>query len=137
MDNHTLKKHLNVRIIVVMTIVLIIAAIHWFRLGIYLSGDLHDYYYGYASDIMIPFAAYFFLSLNEIRFRFLQKWYITALIVFGAMTFSEVMQYFGIYFFGDTFDWIDILMFGVGVCVALGLDTFLLKKFVPYWNYKL
>ncbi len=119
-----------------MAIVFIIAAIHWFRLGSYLNGDLHDYYYSYASDIMIPFAAYFLLSLNEIQFKFLQKWYMKAFIVFGIMTFSEVMQYFGIYFFGDTFDGVDILMFGVGVYIAFGLDTILLKKYVPYWNYK-
>lgn len=135
MDDHSIKKYQTTRTIVVVIVVLVIAAIHWFRLGSYLSGDWHDYYYSYASDIMIPFAVYFLLSLNEVRFRFLQKWYIKALIVFGIITFSEIMQYFGIYFFGDTFDWVDILMFGVGVCIALGLDTFLFKKFVPYWDY--
>ena len=137
MDDYSFNKTLTNRTIVVVIVVMVIAAIHWFRLGSYLHGDWHDYYYSYASDIMIPFAVYFSLSLNEIRFRFLQKWHIKALIVFGIMTFSEIMQYFGIYFFGNTFDGVDIIMFGFGACIALGLDIFLLKKFVPYWNYKL
>lgn len=136
MDNHPFTKHQVVRVIVVISIMFVIAIIHIFRLGSYFKGDLRACYYAYASDIMIPFAAYFLLSLNEIQFRFLQKWYIKALTVFAVMTFSEIMQYFGIYFFGDTFDWLDILMFGIGVSIAVCFDTFVLKKLIPFWNYK-
>ena len=135
MNNNSSIKHQIVRTVVVMSIILIIAAIHIFRLGSYLNGNLQAYYYGYASDVMIPFGVYFLLCLNEIHIQFLRKWYVKALIVFGAMSFSEIMQYFGIYFFGDTFDWLDILMFAIGVCVAVCFDNFLLKKFVPNWKY--
>lgn len=82
----------------------IIGLIHIFRIGSYLNGNLYINYYSYASDLIIPFGAYFLLSIIEIRHRFLQKWYAKALIIFGLMTFSEIMQLFGVYFFGVTFD---------------------------------
>lgn len=136
MDNHSFKKHQTVRTIVVLGIMFIIAAIHLFRVGSYLKGNLHAYYYAYASDVMIPFAAYFLLCLNDIHIRILLKWYVKALIVFVVMTFSEIMQYFGIYFFGDTFDALDILMFGIGICTAVCIDKYLFERFVPYWSHK-
>ena len=136
MAYHSFKKRQTVRAIVVLSIMLIIAAIHLFRVGSYLKENLRDYYYAYASDVMIPFAVYFLLCLNDIHIRFLKKWYVKALIVFGVMTFSEIMQYFGIYFFGDTFDLLDIAMFGIGICIAVCVDRYLFERLVPYWKYE-
>ena len=113
----------------------ILAAIHAVRIGSYLNGDLYIYYYSFASDLMIPFGAYFLLSLNEIQIRFLQKWYVKVIIVFSVMTFSEIMQHFGFYFFGDTFDWIDILMFAIGAFIAALVDKQIFERFVPLWKY--
>ena len=64
----------------------------------------------YASDLMLPFGAYFLLSMNELHLGFLRKWHVKALIVFSVMTFSEILQLFGVYFFGGTFDMVDILI---------------------------
>lgn len=125
----------TVRVIVVVSIMLTLAAIHWFRIGSYLSGDLYINYYSYASDLMLPFGAYFLLSLNEIQLKFLRKWYVKILIVFSVMTFSEIMQLFGIYFFGVTFDLIDILMYGIGAFIAAFLDKQILERFIPFWKY--
>ncbi|MBO0341969.1 hypothetical protein [Flagellimonas profundi] len=116
-------------------ILLTIAAIHAFRVGSYLSGNAYKYYYSFASDIMIPFAAYFSLWMNEIQFRFLRKWYIKVIICFCVMTFSEIMQYFGIYFFGSTFDWIDILMYALGSLTAAFLDKQILERLMPFLKY--
>jgi len=126
---------LKTRVILVVSIMLILAAIHGFRIGSYLKGDLYIYYYSFASDLMIPFGAYFLLCLNEIQLRFLQKWYVKVIIVFSVMTFSEIMQYFGIYFFGDTFDWIDIAMFGIGAFIAAFVDKQIFEKLVPSWKF--
>ncbi len=49
-----------------------------------------------------------------------------ALIVFGLTTFTEIMQSFGVYLLGVTFDIVDILMFGIGVLIAV----FLTNKFL-------
>ena len=114
---------------------LLIALMHGFRLGQLLSGDLYNLYYSYASDLVLPFGAYFLLCMNEIKIRFIRKWYVKAIIVFAAMTFSEVMQAFDIYFFGVTFDYLDILMFGIGTFFAVIFDKLILEKFVANWSY--
>lgn len=102
MDNLDVKRNLTVRIIVGVCIMLILAAIHFFRPGSYLSGKLYIYYYSYASDIMLPFGSYFLLGMNEIQLRFLRKWYIKVIIVISVMSFSEILQLFGVYLFGNT-----------------------------------
>jgi hypothetical protein len=120
--------------VVGVTIMLIIGAIHAFRFGSYLNGDVYILYYSYASDIIVPFGFYFVLSMNEIQIRFLQQWYAKAFIVFGLATFTEIMQIFGFYVLGVTFDIFDILMFGIGVALAVLLDKKVFERFVPYWK---
>lgn len=130
-----ITKNQRIRILIGLIIMLILAAIHIFRVGSYLSGDAYTYYYSYASDIMLPFGAYFLLCMNDVQLTFLRKWYVKAMIVFGVMTFSEILQYYGIYFFGVTFDWLDILMYGTGALAAAFLDKQILEKFVPNWKH--
>jgi len=113
---------------------LLIAAMHAFRLGQLFSGDLYIYYYSFASDIVLPFGSYFMLCMIEAQFRFLRKWFVKAVIVFTVMTFSEIMQLFGIYLFGVTFDVLDILMYGLGVLTAVVFDKFIFDRFIPNWN---
>jgi hypothetical protein len=137
MNYNDFRQNQRIRVIVGIIIMITIAAIHGFRIGSYLNGNLYLYYYSYASDIMLPFGAYFLLSMNEIRFPFLRKWYVKVIIVFSVMTFSEIMQFFGIYFFGVTFDLVDILMYGLGAFLAALFDKQFLEKFVPFWKYVL
>ena len=135
MNDNDLRLNQRIRVIVGMIIMVIIAAIHWFRIGSYLNGNLYIYYYSHASDLMLPFGAYFLLSMNEIQLRFLRKWYVKVVIVFSVMTFSEIMQLFGVYFFGVTFDLIDILMYGIGAFIAAFFDKQIFERFVPFWKY--
>ena len=135
MNDNDLRLNQRIRVIVGMIIMVIIAAIHWFRIGSYLNGNLYIYYYSYASDLMLPFGAYFLLSMNEIQLRFLRKWYVKVVIVFSVITFSEIMQLFGVYFFGVTFDLIDILMYGIGAFIAAFFDKQIFERFVPFWKY--
>ena len=135
MNYSDFKLNHKVRIIVGVIIMLLIAAMHVFRLGQLLSGDFYKLYYSFASDLVLPIGAYFMLCMNEIHLRFLRKWYVKAIIVFAAMTFSEIMQAFDIYFFGVTFDLLDILMFGIGTIIAVLIDKLLLEILVPHWKY--
>ena len=121
-------------VIVGVTIILIIALIHAFRIGSVLNGKWYILYYSYASDIMIPIGFYFLVSVNEVHIRVLRKWPVKALTLFGLFTFSEIMQAFDIYFFGVTFDVLDIVMFAIGVTIAVLMDQVLFKRFVPYWD---
>jgi len=129
------KRSQTVRVIVVVSIMLTLAAIHWFRIGSYLSGDLYINYYSYASDLMLPFCAYFLLSMNEIQLQFLRRWDVKIILVFSVMTFSEIMQLFDVYFFGVTFDLIDIMMYGIGAFIAAFFDKLIFERFIPFWKY--
>lgn len=135
MDKEVKNRNRKVRITVSISINLLIATIHIFRLGSYLNGDLYILYYSYASDILIPIAFYFLLCMNDIQIRFLRKWYTKALIVFVLATFTEVMQAFGVYMLGVTFDVLDIIMFGIGVLIAALLDVQVFERLVP--GYKI
>lgn len=53
------------------------------------------------------------------------------------MTFSEIMQLFGVYLFGVTFDLADILMYAIGVMVAVFFDKQIFERALPYWKYNL
>lgn len=132
--NYSKLNH-RARIIVGVIIMILIAAMHGFRIGKFLQGDLYRLYYSFASDFVLPIGAYFMLSMYEIHIRFLRKWYIKSIIVFTVMTFSEIMQAYDIYFFGVTFDWLDILMFGIGTLFAVFIDKLVLKSLVPHWEY--
>jgi len=130
-----ISKNQVTRILIGVAIMLILTAIHGFRVGSYLSGNAYIYYYSFASDIMLPFGAYFLLWMNEIELRFLRKWYVKVIICFSVMTFSEIMQYYEIYFFGVTFDWIDILMYAIGALVAAFFDKQILERLIPFLKY--
>ncbi len=125
----------RIRKIVGISILLAIAAMHAFRIGQYLNGNLYIYYYSFASDLILPIGSYFMLCMVEYKFIFLRNWFTKALIVFAVMTFSEIMQMFGFYFFGVTFDILDILMFGIGVLIAVLIDKQIFERFLPHWKY--
>ena len=127
--NHRIRKIVGISILVA------ISAMHAFRIGQYLNGNLYIYYYSFASDLILPIGSYFILSMVEYKFRFLRNWFMKALIVFAVMTFSEIMQIFGFYFFGVTFDILDILMFGIGVLIAVLIDKQVFERFLPHWKY--
>ena len=122
------------RIIVGISIISVIALIHIFRVGSYLKGDLYLLYYSYASDLIIPFGIYFLFCIDEIFIKILGRWYIKASIILGFTTLMEILQLFGIYALGNTFDPIDILMYGLGVGFAIVFDRLLFKRFIPFWD---
>jgi len=108
-------------------VILTVALMHAFRVGSYLEGDLFNLYYSFASDILIPIAAYFLLVLNEINWaNFLRKGWVKAGLVVGAAVFAEILQGFGIPLLGSTFDPLDLLMYPLGAAAALLLDRFLI-----------
>jgi len=113
---------------------LVIALIHALRLGSYLDGVFFTIYYSYFSDFIIPFGMYFLLCINDSTIPFLTDWRLKALLVFAVSTLTEVMQAFGIYFLGVTFDPVDIVMFGGGVLIAAFVDRVLFWHYLPFWR---
>lgn len=124
------------RTAVVVSILLLIALVHVFRVGTYLRGSLFTLYYSYFSDIVVPFGMYFLLFLNDAYVRFLRDWRVKAMLVFGVASSTEVMQAFGLPLLGETFDPLDFVMFGGGVLLAALMDRFLFDRLIPHWSPK-
>jgi len=86
----------------------------------------------YAKDLIQPFAFYFFISLGE---RWIRKWQIRATLAFGIPTLMEVGQFFypayfyrsHMLFFG-VFDWFDLVMYALGVGLAVLVEQKILIR---------
>ena len=122
------------KIIFVILIQVAIALIHVFRLGQIFQGQAYNLYYSYFSDFILPFAAYFLLSLQEITISVFRKWYVKAGLIFALTTLAEICQFFGIEVLGVTFDPFDILMYGIGVSVAALIDVKVFTKYLGFWT---
>jgi hypothetical protein len=135
MEQNEFNRSHKVRILTGLGVNLIIALIHIFRLGSYLNGKAYILYYSFASDVLIPIGFYFLLCMNDQRISILQKWSVKAIMIFGLATTIEILQAFGIYFLGETFDPLDIFMFALGVLIAVFLDKLLFEKLIPDYKY--
>lgn len=116
------------RTFVVVGILAGIALAHALRVGTYLRGHLFTLYYGYFSDIVVPFGMYFLLSLKGERASPFGDWRRRAALVFGIASATEVMQAFGVPLLGRTFDVFDFVMFGAGVALAVVVDRRILVR---------
>ena len=124
------------RTVVVTAVMVVIALAHALRVGTWLRGSRFRLYYAYFSDIAIPFGVYLLLCLRAERVPFLQDWRARAALVFGAASFAEAMQAFGVPLLGRTFDPIDIAMYGAGILLAVFVDRVLLARLLPGWAPK-
>lgn len=122
------------RTVVVVAVMLVIAAIHGFRVGTYLDGRSFTLYYSYFSDIVVPFGMYFLLCLNEVSFRFLRDWRVKAGVVFGVSSLTELGQAVGIPLLGLTFDPLDFVMFAIGTLLAVFVDRVLFDRVFSFWS---
>jgi hypothetical protein len=121
------------KILFIMLIMVAIALIHVFRMGQFLQGQAYDLYYSYFSDFILPFGAYFLLSLNDAAIPVLRRWYVKAGLIFVLTTSAEICQYFGIEVLGATFDPVDILIYASGVLAAAVLDVKVFSKYLGFW----
>jgi len=115
----------------------LIALIHLFPVGSYFTGQWKIYYYSYASDLMIPFGAYFLLCIAEFNWPVFRKWYTKAFFIMGITTVAEMLQLRGIYALGSTFDPLDFVMYFIGVGLAVLFDRLVFKKFITHWDSEL
>lgn len=135
MQEFNFRLTLRNRLIVGLSIATVIALIHIFRVGSYLDGKLYSLYYSYVSDLIIPFGAYYLLCINDLTIKILKKWYVKAAIIIGIATTAEILQLFGVYALGVTFDPLDILAYMLGVGIAVIFDRLLFKRLVPFWDH--
>ncbi len=124
----------SIRKAVGLTIIAVIALLHVFSLANYLDGDWRSWYYSYFSDLILPFGMYFLLCIAEFNVTLLHQWYVKSGVIIGVTVLAEVLQYNGIYAFGTTFDPIDILMYVLGVGIAVVVDRLVFRSLIPQWD---
>ena len=94
--------HRIIRKKVVITSIMILIALTHFFTGSNYKGPYPGFVNGYLLDILVPFGFYFLLCL--IKFPLLKSWIVRSILVFGAASFTEIAQFFGVPIFGQTFN---------------------------------
>jgi hypothetical protein len=122
------------RLAVVLSIVVLIALAHIFRIGSYLRGELYNFYYSYFSDFILPFGFYFLLCMSEPQMPILRRWEAKLAIAFLMPSIAETCQYFGIPVLGSTFDPLDYFMYGIGAMLAVLVDTQVFSRIFDFWT---
>ena len=117
--------------VVIVSLVIPIALLH-FATGTHYRGPYPGFVNGYLLDILVPFAFYFLLCLSE--FSLLSSWIVKSILVFGAGSSVEIAQFFGVPIFGQTFDPVDFIMYGIGIMVAVVLDTTVFPRIFEFWT---
>jgi len=80
----------------------------------------------YLIDIRLPFAMFLVLSLGDLPI--LRSRVCRGCAVFGVGALAETLQYAGVPLFGQTFDWLDYVMFVVGIAVAVIFEGAVLTR---------
>ena len=119
--------------VVIVSLMILIALLHFFT-GSNYRGPYPGFVNAYLLDILVPFAFYFLLCLNE--FYPLRLWIVKSLLVFGVGASVEIAQFFGVPIFGRTFDPVDLIMYAIGVTLAAILDTTVLPRIFEFWAPK-
>lgn len=116
---------------VIVGVNLAIALLH-FVTGSNYTGPYPAFVNGYLLNILIPFGFYLLLCLNEVSV--LRSWIVKGALVFGAASFVEIAQFFGVPLLGRTFDPLDFVMYGLGVILAAILDTTVFPTIFDFWT---
>lgn len=119
---------------VIVSIMILIAAAHIFRLGSYLQGELYNFYYSYFSDFILPFGCYFLLCAAELQMPILRRLEVKLAIAFLMPSVAETCQYYGIPVLGSTFDLLDYFMYGIGAISAVIVDTQVFSRIFDFWT---
>jgi hypothetical protein len=135
MEPDNLTRTQKLRRVFGLTLITLIALLHVFRVGNLLDYNWRTLYSSYASDLMLPFGMYFLLCISEFKISLFRKWYVKASFILAVTTLAEILQYFGVYALGITFDYLDIVMYFTGVGVAVCIDRLILRKYLMGWDY--
>ncbi|MGD2146906.1 MAG: hypothetical protein PVH41_09455 [Anaerolineae bacterium] len=110
---------------VVVIIALTVGLLH-FVTGPGYSGPFPVFVNGYLIDILLPFAM--FLVLGLVDHPVLRSRVSRGCAVFGVGAVAETLQYAGVPLFGQTFDLLDYVMFGVGIGMAVIFEAAVLAR---------
>lgn len=109
-------------------IILAVVLIHLASIGQSLPVQLARLYASYASDVLIPFAAWQILVLAEARNPPFRSPALKGALVFGVAAAAETLQGLGIEALGRTFDPLDYCMYALGALLAFLLERLLFPE---------
>lgn len=115
----------SARKVSVVLIALAVGLLH-FLTGPEYRGPLPGFVNGYLIDILLPFAM--FLVLGVADQPILRNRVARGCAVFAVGAVTETLQYFGVPIFGRTFDWLDYVMFVLGIALAAAFERFVLDR---------
>jgi hypothetical protein len=122
-----MKNKISIYIIVVIS--LIVAMLH-FATGPQYDGPFKLFINGYLIDIILPLNVYllFQISLRK-KLTLNQSRMFGALATFFIGITVEILQYFEMPVFGQTYDPWDFLMYALGTLMGFAFDTVILDRF--------
>jgi hypothetical protein len=110
---------------IITTIALAVGLLH-FLTGPGYGGPFPAFVNGYLIDILLPFAM--LLVFGLVDHPVLGRRVFRSVAVFAVGAVSETLQYVGVPIFGQTFDWLDYVMFGMGIGLAVMFEEFVLTR---------
>ena len=113
------------RKVIVVLIAVSVSLLH-FLTGPGYSGPFPLFVNGYMIDILLPFAMYLVLGIADLPI--FRSGLTRGVIVFAIGALTETLQYFDVPIFGRTFDWLDYLMFIIGIVLAALFENFVLSR---------
>ena len=93
------------------------------------QGICRHFIRGYLIDILLPMNLYLLLQISFRKRLSVYRSRISAAVLtfsFGVMV--ELLQFYGIYFFGSTYDLLDILMYATGVGSGIVFDLVIINR---------
>jgi hypothetical protein len=122
------------RLLLGLSIVLFIAALHVIAVGSYLPLEMRGVYASYFSDVAIPLAFYFILCAAERRPPWMRRWQARLAASVLLPSIAETCQWGGIPLLGSTFDPMDYLMYGIGAGLGVALDAQVFARMFAFWR---
>jgi len=113
---------------IVVAIALLVGLLH-FVTGPTYRGPFPVFVNSYLIDILLPFTM--FLVLGVANIPILNTSIVRTVFVFGIGVLTETLQYFHVPIFGRTFDPLDLLMYGIGIGLAVVFEKQILKREMP------
>jgi hypothetical protein len=110
---------------IVVVIAVVVGLLH-FLTGPRYHGPCQTFVNGYMIDILLPFAMY--LLLGIIKGKILLNSVARGTFVFAVGAVTETLQYFNVPIFGQTFDLLDYLMFGIGILLGIIFENIVLSR---------
>jgi len=113
------------RKLLVVGIALGVGALH-FVTGPGYRGPWPVFVNGYMIGVLLPFAMVLILGVADQPIP--RSGVARGALVFGIGAITETLQYFGVPIFGQTFDPLDYLMFGIGIGLGVAFERLVLSR---------